>query len=147
MCLKEMFSNERVCFNLKSATKSEVLDELIGILDDAGIIVNRNDFKQAVLNREEEFSTGVGMGIAIPHGKCSAVREASLVFGKSEKGIDYASVDGNLVHLFFLIAMPEEANNIHLRTLSEISRKLMHVESREKLFKAQSFEEFIKIFD
>ena len=147
MSTKDMFSDARVSFNLKAATKDQVIDELIEILEKDGKIIDRQQFKAAVLKREEEFSTGIGMGIAIPHGKSSAVKEASIVFGKSEKGIDYESMDGEPAHLFFLIAVPEDSNDVHLRALSEISRKLMHTEIREELLKAQSYDQFITVFD
>ncbi|ERI94980.1 phosphoenolpyruvate-dependent sugar phosphotransferase system, EIIA 2 [Clostridiales bacterium oral taxon 876 str. F0540] len=147
MATKDMFSKERVNFNLKSATKDEVLNELIEMLVNDGKIIDKDEFKKAVLKREEEFSTGIGMGIAIPHGKSSAVKEASIVFGRSDKGIDYQSMDDQPAHLFFLIAVPEQSSDLHLRALSEISRKLMHADIREKIYKADSFEEFIKVFE
>ncbi|GLC29760.1 PTS sugar transporter subunit IIA [Clostridium omnivorum] len=147
MNTKDMFSKERVCFNLVSTTKDEVISELIDILVKDGKVLDKEVFKEAVFKREEEFSTGIGMGIAIPHGKSSAVKEASIVFGRSDKGIDYESMDDMPAHLFFLIAVPEESSDLHLRALSEISRKLMHAEIREQLFKAQSFEDFIKVFE
>jgi PTS system fructose-specific IIA component/PTS system nitrogen regulatory IIA component len=112
-----------------------------------GKLTNKGEFKEAVLKREEEFSTGIGMGVAIPHGKSSAVIEASMVFGKSEKGIDYQSMDDEPAHLFFLIAVPHDSNDVHLRALSEISRKLMHSEVRNQLLQAESFEELINVFD
>jgi PTS system fructose-specific IIA component/PTS system nitrogen regulatory IIA component len=147
MATKDMFSKERVSFNLKATTKDSVLEELINILAADGKILDKAEFKKAVLKREEEFSTGIGMGIAIPHGKSSAVKEASIVFGRSHKGIDYQSMDDEPAHLFFLIAVPEQSSDLHLRALSEISRKLMHAEIREQLFIAQSFEDFIKVFE
>lgn len=147
MAVKDMFSKERVIFDLKAASKDEVIDELITLLEKDGKITDREEFKKAVLKREEEFSTGIGMGIAIPHGKSSAVKEASIAFGKSGKGIDYESMDNEPAHLFFLIAVPVESNDLHLRALSEISRKLMHTEVREQLMKAGNFEEFVKVFD
>jgi PTS system fructose-specific IIA component/PTS system nitrogen regulatory IIA component len=146
MTTREMFSKERVNFDLKASNKDEVLNELIDILVADGKVTDKEKFKDAVLKREEEFSTGIGMGIAIPHGKSSAVKEASIVFGRSNKGIDYDSMDGKPAHLFFLIAVPEESSDLHLRALSEISRKLMHNDVREQLFKAETFEEFIKAF-
>ncbi|WP_127836907.1 PTS sugar transporter subunit IIA [Clostridium prolinivorans] len=146
MTTREMFSKERVNFNLKGSNKDEVLNELIDILVADGKVTDKEKFKDAVLKREEEFSTGIGMGIAIPHGKSSAVKEASIVFGRSNKGIDYDSMDGKPAHLFFLIAVPEESSDLHLRALSEISRKLMHNDVREQLFKAETFEDFIKAF-
>ena len=104
-------------------------------------------FKEAVLNREAEFSTGIGMGIAIPHGKSDSVKEACIVFGKSENGIDFESMDEKPAFFFFLIAVPLEATDIHLRALSEISRKLMHSEVRRQLLKVNNFEEFINVFE
>lgn len=147
MSTRDMFSKERVCFDLKASTKDEVIDELIDILAEDAKITNKGEFLEAVLDREKQFSTGIGMGIAIPHGKSAAVKEASIVFGKSEKGIDYQSMDDEPAHLFFLIAVPKEANDLHLKALSEISRRLMHSEVREQLLKAQSFEELIKAFE
>lgn len=144
--IKDMFSKERVCFNLKSKTKQEVLDELIQILVADGKVTDNVIFKEAVLKREEEFSTGIGMGIAIPHGKSDSVKEACIVFGKSENGINYNSMDEKPAFFFFLIAVPLEASDLHLRALSEISRKLMHPEIREKLFKVNNYNEFINIF-
>ena len=147
MSTKDMFSKDRVCFNLKATTKNEAIDELIELLNKDGKLTNKGEFKEAVLKREEEFSTGIGMGIAIPHGKSSSVTEASMVFGKSEKGIDYQSMDDEPAHLFFLIAVPNDSSDVHLRALSEISRKLMHSEIRNQLLKAQSFEELTSVFE
>lgn len=144
--IKDMFSKERVCFELKSTSKDEVISELIEILEQDGKINDKVKFKEAVMHREHEFSTGIGMGIAIPHGKSDAVTEASIVFGKSTKGINFDSMDGEDAHFFFLIAVPVESSDVHLKALSEISRKLMHAEVRESLLKAVTFEEFINIF-
>jgi fructose-specific phosphotransferase system IIA component len=146
MDISKMFSAERVCFDLKADTKTGVIDELIDVLVADDKIKDKKAFKEAVLKREEEFSTGIGMGIAIPHGKSAAVKEASIVFGKSKSGVDYQSMDDMPAHLFFMIAVPVESSDIHLRALSEISRKLMHSDIRESLLNAQSFEEFIKVF-
>lgn len=147
MSTKDMFSKNRAEFNLKAKTKSEVLDELIEILYKDGKVTNKEELKNAVLKREEEFSTGIGMGIAIPHGKCSAVTEATITFGLSKEGIDYQSMDDKPAKLFFLIAVPEESSDVHLRALSEISRKLMHEDVREKLYNVDNFEDFIKVFE
>jgi len=89
MELKDMFSKERIVFDMKSKTKNEALEELIGLLVKDNKVNDPEVFKNAVLKREEEFSTGIGMGIAIPHGKSNSVKEASIVFGKSPEGIDY----------------------------------------------------------
>lgn len=146
MNTKEMFSKNRVTFDLKAKDKMGAIDELIALLAADGKVSDPERFKEAVLMREEEFSTGIGMGIAIPHGKSDAVLEPSMVFGKSKVGVDYESMDDKPAHLFFLIAVPVESSDLHLRALSEISRNLMHSDVREKLMKAESFEEFISVF-
>lgn len=147
MEIKDMFSKERVCLKMEAKNKLQAIDELIEILVKDGKINNPEVFKKAVLKREEEFSTGIGMGIAIPHGKSDSVNEAAIVFGKSEEGIDYGSMDDKPAHLFFLIAVPQDSNDIHLKALSQISRKLMHADIRNAIMKSNKFEEFIKVFE
>lgn len=146
MNTKEMFSKSRVTFDMKATDKMGAIEELIALLSADGKITDPEIFKQAVLKREEEFSTGIGMGIAIPHGKSDAVLEPAMVFGKSAAGVDYESMDDKPAHLFFLIAVPLESSDLHLRALSEISRNLMHADVREKLMKAENYEEFISVF-
>ena len=146
MSIQNMFSKERVTFSLKSKTKMDVLDELIDILASDGKVSDMFSFKEAVLKREEEFSTGIGSGIAIPHGKSASVKEASIVFGKSSEGIDFDSLDEKPAYLFFLIAVPVKSDDIHLKALSEISRKLMHDEVKRDLMNCTNYEDFIKIF-
>lgn len=146
MNTKEMFSRSRVTFDMKATDKMGAIEELIALLSADGKITDPEIFKQAVLKREEEFSTGIGMGIAIPHGKSDAVLEPAMVFGKSATGVDYESMDDKPAHLFFLIAVPLESSDLHLRALSEISRNLMHADVREKLMKAENYEEFISVF-
>jgi PTS system fructose-specific IIA component/PTS system nitrogen regulatory IIA component len=147
MEIKDMFSKERVCLQLGAKNKLEAIDELIDILVKDGKINDKEIFRKAVLKREEEFSTGIGMGIAIPHGKSDSVNEAAIVFGKSDQGIDYGSMDDKPAHLFFLIAVPQDSNDIHLRALSQISRKLMHENVRNAIMNSSNFEEFIKVFE
>lgn len=146
MNTKEMFSKNRVTFDLQATDKLGVLEELIALLVADGKVSDPVKFKEAVLKREEEFSTGIGMGIAIPHGKSDAVLEPAMVFGKSHHGVDYESMDDLPAHLFFLIAVPMESSDLHLKALSEISRNLMHKEVREKLMEATTFEAFIDVF-
>ncbi|GAA0177881.1 PTS sugar transporter subunit IIA [Clostridium sediminicola] len=147
MSIKNMFSEKRISFDVKAESKEAVLDELIELLDDDDKLLDKEEFKKAVLKREEEFSTGIGMGIAIPHGKSNAVKEAAMVFGKSVKGVDYDSMDGKPAHMIFLIAVPENSNDTHLKALSEISRKLMHKDVRDSIMASEKFADFIKVFD
>lgn len=147
MTTKEMFSKGCMILNLKSTSKYEVLKELVNILFENGKIKDKDAFLDVVLKREEQCSTGIGMGIAIPHGKSDLVEETTIVFGRSKNGISYDSIDDKPAFFFFLIAVPNEASDLHLKALSDISRRLMHGEVREKLRNVQNFEEFIMIFE
>lgn len=146
MELRDLLTKERVEFNLKSKTKLDVINELVDILYKDGKVSDKEQFKKVVIKREEEFTTGIGMGIAIPHGKDSSVVEPALVFGVSKEGIDYESMDEKLAHIFFLIAVPEKSNDEHLRILSMLSRRLMHEDVRQKLMSATSYEDVINAF-
>lgn len=144
--VKDLLSGTRVSFSLHAASKEEVIDELIEMLYQDGKISDRARFKAAVLQREAEFSTAVGFGVAIPHGKDDSVLEPAVAFGVSKAGIDYQAADGGLSHLFFLIAAPVNSGDTHLRVLISISRKLMHGEVREALMNAATYEEVLKAF-
>jgi nitrogen PTS system EIIA component len=147
MSITERFSKGRVSLDLKAENKHDVLDELIDIFYADGKLRDKEAFRCEVFNREEEASTGIGLGIAMPHGSCKGVIEATIVFGKSKRGIEYSSMDGKPAHLFFLIAVPEEAHDIHLRILSEISSVLMDSEVRKRLMEADSYEDIMNIFE
>lgn len=145
VAINDLFSPERVNFNLVSINKDEVIGELVHMLFLDGKITDEESFKRAIFKREKEFSTGIGMGIAVPHAKSNFVKEPSIAFGRSLKGIEFNSIDGSLAHYVFLIAVPVESSDIHLRALSEISRKLMHKDIREKILSAKNYEDFIEI--
>ncbi|WP_132995624.1 PTS sugar transporter subunit IIA [Sporanaerobacter acetigenes] len=146
MDIGKLLTSDRISFNLKARNKEEAIDELIEILYRDGVINNKKNFKLAVMKREKEFSTGIGYGIGIPHGKNEAVKEASIAFGISKDGIDFDSMDGQPVNLIFLIAVPNKSDDMHLKILSYISRRLMHSDVREKLIKAQSYNDILKAF-
>lgn len=147
MELQKILAPERVQFNLKSKSKMEVIEELVDILYIDGKITDKEKFKEVVIRREEEFTTGIGMGVAIPHGKSEYVVEPALVFGLSKEGIDYDSMDGKPAHTFFLIAVPNNANNEHLTILSMLSRKLMYEDVRNKLINSKCYEDVINAFN
>lgn len=146
MELRQLLRPQLVEPSLRADTKIDVISELVKILAGEGLVTNTEEFTKVVMAREELGSTGVGMGIAIPHGKSGFVKEPAVVFGKSQKGIDYDSLDGEPAKLFFLIAVPEESNDEHLKILSGLSRKLMHEDVRSKLEAAESYEEVINAF-
>ena len=114
----------------------------------AGVLDSKEDFKKAILKREAESTTGLGMNIAIPHGKSVAVKRPAVVFGIKRDGVDWKSLDGSDAKLIFMIAVPEEANgNAHLKILQMLSRKLMDNDFREQLLKVTEKEEALKLLD
>ena len=141
--LKPAFIN----FDLKTTDKQAAISELANTFLTKGVVTNDSVYLEAVMKREEESTTGIGFGVAIPHGKSAAVAEPSLAFGRSQAGIQYDSMDGKPVHLMFLIAVPETSNDEHLRILSKLSRKLMHEHVRQKLMTVTDAEEIYQIFE
>ena len=133
--------------NLEATDKSSAIGELAKAFVREGIVQNESVYLSAVMKREEECTTGIGFGVAIPHGKSGVVTEPSLAFGRSSAGISYDSMDGKDVHLMFLIAVPEASNDEHLRILSNLSRKLMHEEVRQALMSVTEVEEIYQIFE
>lgn len=147
MEIKDVLNKEMMIFDLKAKDKNEVLEELVSVLKESGVVDDEKGFLEVVKKREEEFSTGIGYGVAIPHGKSSLVKKPSIVFGKSRQGIDYNSMDQKPAHLFFLIAVPDNSDDLHLKVLAELSRALMHKEVRDELDKASTPEEVINAFN
>lgn len=147
MRITTLLSKETIILELKSNTKAAVIDELASILDEAGMLNNKQEFKEAILKREKEFSTGVGDGVAIPHAKTSAVKKPALAFGYSKEGIDYESIDGKPAHIFFMIAGAQSANDEHLETLSRLSVMLLNEEFINKIKHAKTKEEILNIID
>ena len=120
---------------------------MIKSLVDHGYVTDFETFKEGILAREALTSTGLGEGIAMPHSKNSAVKEATVLFAKSNKGVDYESLDGQPTDLFFMIAAPEGANDTHLAALAELSQYLMKDGFADKLRKVSSPDEVIALFD
>ncbi|MBM7551325.1 PTS fructose transporter subunit IIABC [Thalassobacillus pellis] len=144
MKITDLLKKDTIILNLSSRSKPGVIDELINKLDEAGRLNDRDGFKKAILAREEQSTTGIGEGIAIPHAKTSAVKEPSIVFGRTQEGLDYESLDGQPTHLFFMIAASEGANQTHLETLSRLSSFLMDKNFRNKLESAKSEDDIIE---
>jgi len=147
MKITEILTKETIHLNLSGSTKLEAIDQLVEVLDRAGKLEDAKEFKTGILKREEQSTTGIGEGIAIPHAKTKAVKSASIAFGKSVNGIDYDSLDGQPAHLFFMIAAPEGANNTHLEALARLSAILMKNEVREALLKANTEIDVLNIID
>lgn len=143
--LSKMLVKECIILDLKATTKNQVIDELIDLLDANGKLNDKELFKKAILAREEQSSTGLEEGIAIPHGKSSAVSVPTVAFGLSKKGIDYGSLDDEPSTLFFMIAAPENATDSHIETLSQLTSLLLDDDVREKLLKVTTKEEVLEI--
>lgn len=120
---------------------------MVTVLDKAGKLNDRQAYKEAILNRESQSSTGIGEGIAIPHAKTASVINPAIAFGRSKDGVDYESLDGQPAHLVFMIAATEGANNTHLEALSRLSTLLMREEIRKQLLEAESEDAIIDIIN
>ena len=134
-------------FDLQATDKEGVINEMVQSLVDNGVVTDFDTFKTGIMNREAQTSTGLGEGIAMPHSKNEAVKEATVLFAKSNKGVDYASLDGQPTDLFFMIAAPEGANDTHLAALAELSKYLMKPGFADKLRQASNPDEVIATFD
>lgn len=146
--LTDIISLDLIETDLKGNTQESIIDEMIEKLNFAGVLDSKEDFKKAILKREAESTTGLGMNIAIPHGKSVAVKRPAVVFGIKRDGVDWKSLDGSDAKLIFMIAVPEEANgNAHLKILQMLSRKLMDNDFREQLLKVTEKEEALKLLD
>ncbi|MED0979831.1 PTS fructose transporter subunit IIABC [Bacillus paramycoides] len=146
--LTDITSLELIETDLIGETRDDVIDEMIQKLNHVGALHSQTEFKQAIMNREQESTTGIGMNIAIPHGKSEAVKKPSVVFGIKQSGVDWKSLDGTEAKLIFMIAVPKESEgNEHLKILQMLSRKLMDDNYRERLLSVQTKQEAYKLLD
>lgn len=126
MDIRDLLMKDIMIMDLKATTKAEVIDEMVHNYFVKGIISDEELYKKDILAREAQSSTGMGEGIAIPHAHDTAVKKPAVMFARSEKGIDYDSMDGKPAHLFFMIAAPEGGDNTHLQALAALSQVLMN---------------------
>ncbi|WP_026772329.1 PTS fructose transporter subunit IIABC [Sediminibacillus terrae] len=147
MKITDLLKKDTIILDLKASDKPGVIEELVNKLDEAGRLNDKEEYKKAILAREEQSTTGIGEGIAIPHAKTAAVKTPAIVFGRSAEGIDYKALDESPSHLFFMIAASEGANQTHLETLSRLSSFLMDKKFRQKLEEASTAEEVMAVVD
>lgn len=147
MRITELLTASTIKLQLDGLSKKDVLSELTDVLDQAGKLQNRQLFVEALMEREEQSTTGVGDGIAIPHAKSQAVKSPAIAFGRSEAGIDYDSLDGQAANLFFMIAATEGANDIHLQALSRLAGFLMDAQFTKNLRQAKTAEEVLYLIE
>ena len=147
MRIIDLLKKDSIALNVKVSNKQEAVDTLVDLMDKSGNLKNKEIYKKAVLDREELSSTGIGDGIAIPHGKTEAVTRAGLSSMVVKDGVDYDSLDGEPAKLFFMIAAPKEADNLHLEVLARLSTMLMDGDFKEQLINAKSVDEYLKLIN
>ncbi|HNO12510.1 MAG TPA: PTS sugar transporter subunit IIA [bacterium] len=143
--LAELILPKTIRLDLQGKTKQGVIDELIELIADAGLVRDKSAVRQAVIERERKLSTGLGHGIAIPHGKTDAVDKLVGAFGIKREGIHFDSADGAPAKIFFLLISPVTVTGPHIKALSGIARFLRVEKNRERLLQAASVDEIISL--
>ncbi len=136
MKISEMLDDSLIIDELKGRTKQDVLEEFSDLLHENGVVDDGEGLARVLAARESLGSTGIGDGVAIPHGKVKGLNRLVLAFGRSRKGVEFDSLDGGKAHLFFLLVAPEDAPGEHLKALARISRILKNGDLRDSLMKA-----------
>ena len=147
MKIQDLLKKDLMLLDLQATSKEAAIDEMISRLVSKNVVSDFDIFKKGIMAREAQTSTGLGDGIAMPHSKNAAVREASVLFAKSNNGVDYESLDGQPTDLFFMIAAPDGANDTHLAALAQLSQYLLKDGFADKLRQATSADEVIAAFD
>lgn len=147
MDLSEVIVSERIKLNLEATNKKEVIEELVGLLYDSGVLLEKESFIKDVYLREDEGFTGIGNFIAIPHGKSKFVKDTSLALGRTKQEIQWETLDGMNVKFIILFAVnDEDRSSTHLRLLSKVAGKLAKEEVCTQLLEATSTQEVLDIF-
>ncbi|CAI3392651.1 PTS sugar transporter subunit IIA [Enterococcus cecorum] len=146
MKITDLLIKDAMIMDLKATTKQAAIDEMVEKLYQVGRISDVKTFKDGILAREVQTSTGLGDGIAMPHAKNAAVKEATVLFAKSQAGVDYEALDGQPTYLFFMIAAPDGANDTHLQALAALSRKLVDADFVASLKQASTPDEVRALF-
>jgi len=147
MRINDLLSEKGINLDAKPQSKAEAIDQLVELMNSTGNLKDKAEYKKCVLAREEEGTTGIGEGVAIPHAKTNVVTRAGLSVLVVKDGVDYDSLDGSPANLLFMIAAPETKENIHLEVLGRLSVLLMDDEFRQKLIHAESKKEFLSLID
>ena len=147
MKIKDILAPESMIMSLKATNKEDAVKEMADLEVKTGIVNDEDEFIKSIWARENESTTGIGEGIAMPHARNKTINKARVLFAKSEKGIDYNSLDGQPVHLFFMITAPDGADNTHLEALAKLSGLLIDPDLVSALKKAQTPEEVIQLFE
>ena len=147
MKIKDILSTESMIMDLKATNKEDAIKEMADLEVKTDIVNNEDEFIKSIWARENESTTGIGGGIAMPHARNKYINKARVLFAKSKEGIDYNSLDGQPVHLFFMITAPDGADNTHLQALAKLSGLLINPDLVEALKKAETPDNVIKLFE
>ena len=147
MRIKDILSPESMIMELKATNKEDAIKEMADLEVATDVVNDEDAFIKSIWARENESTTGIGGGIAMPHARNKSINKARVLFAKSKEGIDYDSLDGQPVHLFFMITAPEGADNTHLQALAKLSGLLIDPELVEKLKATKTPEEVIDLFE
>ncbi|MGG7215092.1 PTS fructose transporter subunit IIABC [Clostridium nigeriense] len=147
MKITDLLSKKSIAINPKVSSKEDAINKLVDLMYSSGKLNDKEEYKKAVLAREELSTTGIGDGVAIPHAKTKAVNDAGLAAMIVNDGVDYDSLDGNPAKIFFMIAAPDGENNLHLEVLARLSTMLMDEKFRSALENSKSSDEFLKLID
>jgi PTS system nitrogen regulatory IIA component len=145
MKIADVLTEDVVIPELRGSGKREILDEMTGVLATAYPHIDRQRLRQVLEDREKLGSTGIGGGVAIPHGKLPGLSHVLAVFGRSSTGIDFDAVDGAPTHLLFLLVAPEDSSGLHLKALARVSRLLKELTVRERLIACGDRAELLRI--
>ncbi len=143
--ISEAICEKGIVLDLKAREKVAVIKELVAALSGTGLIDSERQFLDDILKRENLESTGIGLGVAIPHARTKAARELVLTYGRSPKGVDFNSLDGKPSHLIFLIAAPEDQKSQYIMALARLSKILRKEETRARLSDASSAADVVDI--
>jgi PTS system nitrogen regulatory IIA component len=144
MRLSDMLDEDHILVDLKAKDKKEVLEELAQVITGHDPTLEKSSLVKVLLERERLGSTGIGDGVAIPHGKFQGIDQPIISFGRSRKGLDFESMDGAPAYLFFLLVAPENSASIHLKALAKIAKILKNSSFRKTLMEASSREEIYR---
>ena len=147
MKISDLLIKDRINLDVKSTDKVNIIKELARLHEKTGVLNDYDGYVKALMAREEQSSTGIGEGIAIPHAKTEFVKEPALAMGRKPEGIDYDSLDGEPATLFFMIAAPDGANNTHIETLARLSQLLLDDDFKEALENAKTADEVLEIIN
>lgn len=147
MKITELLDINSIDLNPQISNKEEAIDHLVILLDQSGKLNDKEIYKESVLNREKQSTTGIGDGVAIPHGQSEGVKTAGLSAMVVKEGLDFKSLDGQPTYLFFMIGAPKDSEGAHLQALAQLSTLLMEEDFRNALINASSKEEFLQLID